>query len=557
MHGHFGSSVPCNACLGAGGRPASPALPVLGTGGLLYGTPVHRRGHPHPGLSPDPLLAGPWAHGGPCVARTLIGFSLAGGALSDAVDRRRLLLAVQVVLAATSVALAFNAGAGHPALWPLYVFGALSAGFSGADMQTPNAIVPRLVRRVAPPPPPLSPRSSGRSGWSAGRPWPVVIANARPRRLLDRRGFLRRRLRDRDPAHAAAPPPGVAARAPGWPRSSRAALPQGRGSSSAHSSSTSTPWCSACRARCSPPSARPGSAAACRPSRLLYPAPGAGALVGALFSGWVAGCGARGWPWSSPSSLGASPSPPSAWRPGCPSPSSCWPLRAPPTWCRPSFATPSSKVSVPDAFRGRLRRAHRRGGRWATPGRRRSGAVAALTTPPISVVSGGLACMAGALALLRLVPEFARYRPRDSPLYSRRPRSRARTEKCMADGAKQRTVSDLMTPDVLKATPSETIADVSARMGERNVGRSWSPCPRTASREHPAAQGARQVGWSRRGGNRDRDKPRPSVALCGRLLVQAWRNCAVRFDLCVRASISTPATATNYASSVPQYVKKD
>ncbi|MBV8296241.1 MAG: CBS domain-containing protein, partial [Acidimicrobiia bacterium] len=40
----------------------------------------------------------------------------------------------------------------------------------------------------------------------------------------------------------------------------------------------------------------------------------------------------------------------------------------------------------------------------------------------------------------------------------------------MADGAKVRTVSDLMTPDVLTATPSETIAEVSTRMGERKVG---------------------------------------------------------------------------------------
>ena len=40
----------------------------------------------------------------------------------------------------------------------------------------------------------------------------------------------------------------------------------------------------------------------------------------------------------------------------------------------------------------------------------------------------------------------------------------------MADGAKVRTVSDLMTSDVLTATPSETIADVSARMGDRKVG---------------------------------------------------------------------------------------
>src|SRR3954454_8678341 len=55
------------------------------------------------------------------------------------------------------------------------------------------------------------------------------------------------------------------------------------------------------------------------------------------------------------------------------------------------------------------------------------------------------------------------YTPRTGP-------PRPRRERCMADGAKVRTVSDLMTPDVLTATPSETIADVSARMGERKVG---------------------------------------------------------------------------------------
>jgi citrate synthase len=40
----------------------------------------------------------------------------------------------------------------------------------------------------------------------------------------------------------------------------------------------------------------------------------------------------------------------------------------------------------------------------------------------------------------------------------------------MADGAKVRTVSDLMSPDVLTANPSETIADATARMRDRKVG---------------------------------------------------------------------------------------
>ena len=77
----------------------------------------------------------------------LIIFSLAGGAMSDAFDRRKLLLINQVLLATTSVVLALNASLEHPALWPLFVFGSLSAGFAGADMQTRNAITPRLVRR--------------------------------------------------------------------------------------------------------------------------------------------------------------------------------------------------------------------------------------------------------------------------------------------------------------------------------------------------------------------------------------------------------------------------
>jgi hypothetical protein len=38
-----------------------------------------------------------------------------------------------------------------------------------------------------------------------------------------------------------------------------------------------------------------------------------------------------------------------------------------------------------------------------------AGAVAALTTPRFSVVSGGVACIVGVLALVRWVPELARY----------------------------------------------------------------------------------------------------------------------------------------------------
>ena len=77
------------------------------------------------------------------------------------------------------------------------------------------------------------------------------------------------------------------------------------------------------------------------------------------------------------------------------------------------------QLSVPDAFRGRLSGVHIAvvaGG--PRLGDAEAGAVAALSTPRISVISGGLACIAGALVMLRLVPEFAKYDAREAPVYS-------------------------------------------------------------------------------------------------------------------------------------------
>ncbi len=74
----------------------------------------------------------------------LIG-SLWGGAVADAMDRRRLLLITQVVLAATSAGLAVNALLAHPHLWPLFAFTAASAGFQGVDNPTRKAALPMIV----------------------------------------------------------------------------------------------------------------------------------------------------------------------------------------------------------------------------------------------------------------------------------------------------------------------------------------------------------------------------------------------------------------------------
>src|SRR5215469_8478177 len=70
-----------------------------------------------------------------------------GGSLADAVDRTKLLLGMQVILACCSVGLAVNSMGGHPALWPLYVLSGLIAGLSTADNPTRTALIMTMVGR--------------------------------------------------------------------------------------------------------------------------------------------------------------------------------------------------------------------------------------------------------------------------------------------------------------------------------------------------------------------------------------------------------------------------
>jgi MFS family permease len=77
---------------------------------------------------------------------TLAG-SFFGGVIVDAVDRRRLLMAVSVVMAAVSAGLAVNASAAGPALWPLFVLPAIAAGLGTFEDSALNTVIPSLVKR--------------------------------------------------------------------------------------------------------------------------------------------------------------------------------------------------------------------------------------------------------------------------------------------------------------------------------------------------------------------------------------------------------------------------
>jgi MFS family permease len=75
----------------------------------------------------------------------LVAASLFAGALADRFDRRRLLLACQVALVAVAAALAAAAFAGHPPVWLLYVLAGAAAASTAVERVTRAAIVPNVV----------------------------------------------------------------------------------------------------------------------------------------------------------------------------------------------------------------------------------------------------------------------------------------------------------------------------------------------------------------------------------------------------------------------------
>jgi MFS family permease len=75
----------------------------------------------------------------------LLAGALWGGALADAMDRRRVLILTQVAMATAVGGLVVNASVRHPAVWPLFVCTAASAGFQGVDWPARRAALPMLV----------------------------------------------------------------------------------------------------------------------------------------------------------------------------------------------------------------------------------------------------------------------------------------------------------------------------------------------------------------------------------------------------------------------------
>ena len=77
----------------------------------------------------------------------LISLPLIGGVIADRADRRRVLIATQTGLAASSLALAIVTQVGFTELWILYALTAVSASLSAIDQPARGSLVPTLVER--------------------------------------------------------------------------------------------------------------------------------------------------------------------------------------------------------------------------------------------------------------------------------------------------------------------------------------------------------------------------------------------------------------------------
>jgi len=344
----------------------------------------------------------------------LIFGSLFGGSLVDAVDRRRMLLVVEALGALSSAGLALNADFG-PALWPLFLFPAVTAALSGMDSSARNAMVPGMVGLASVPAANAMFQALFQTGGIVGPALAgLLLAGAGVRAVywVDVCSYLIALLAV---LAISAQPPSTAGEArvrPGW-RSTMEGLRFVRRSQpvqGAYLIDLNAMVFGMPRALF-PSLAATVFGGGATTVGLLFAAPGAGALLGALTSGWVSRVRRQGLAvifavivWGlAIAGFGVVRFLPLALLllavAGCADVVSA------------VFRNTIIQFAAPDSMRGRLQ-----GVQMAVVaggprlGDLEAGAVATVFGDTVSVVSGGLACVAGALVVARLLPGFRKER---------------------------------------------------------------------------------------------------------------------------------------------------
>jgi len=337
----------------------------------------------------------------------LVGGSLIGGTVGDAVDKRRVLAYGALGLAALSGLIAVNATLAHPSLVALYVLTSLAAGLTGFTNPARNAAIPRLVGG-----------SSLVAAYSLNQitiqvatvVGPVIGGVLAAVSLPVAYGvdavsfvaiFVATMLMHPIPPVEGARRPGFGAIREGFLYLRGRQVIQGVYLIDLNAMILGMP------SALFPAFATQRFAGGSITLGLLYAAPGAGALLGAFTTGWVQdvrrrgravviavivwGLAIAGFGWSSILWVALA----------------CLAIAG---WADVISAVLRNTIlqsSIPEEFRTRLssfQMAVVTGG--PRLGNFEAGAVAALTTPVFSAVSGGLGCVAGALLIAWRLPKF-------------------------------------------------------------------------------------------------------------------------------------------------------
>jgi MFS family permease len=337
--------------------------------------------------------------------------ALSAGPIGDTVDKRRIMIWTAAAMILTSAAMAVNAAAAHPSLVVLYVVSALAAGFMGFSNTARMASVPGMIERRH-----LSAAAAmmqivfqlgvivgpALSGVLLGIGLPLVYA-------LDAGSFVVATVTSA--LLRPIPPAADAGGLSPW-RSTREGLRYLRTRQALQGV-----YLIDVNAMVfgMPRALFPAMAGAVFGGGtvtlgFLYAAPGVGALVGAVTTGWVAHLRRQGWAvivavsvWGAAIALFGLVD-------------TLWvglALLAVAGWADVISAVLRNTIlqsSVPERFRSRMssiQMAVVQGG--PRVGDMESGAVATLTSVEFSVISGGVACIAGAAVIGALMPVFRHY----------------------------------------------------------------------------------------------------------------------------------------------------
>jgi MFS family permease len=351
--------------------------------------------------------------------------ALLGGPVIDAYDRRRLLLIGQCGQAAGSALLLFGALGGHPPLALVYAGAAVVAGFGGFSLSVRSSMTPNLVSNAQLP----AALSLNQVMWNTS----LIVGPAVGGVVIDQAGFSW--AYGIDVATFAATIVACLLMRPQVPRgrpvdeereADAGALSRGlqditegfrflRGRRVLQSTFyvDLIAMIFGMPRALFPVLALTQFGAGPEIVGVLFSAVSVGALVGALSTGWVSkirrqglavlwavavwGLGIVGFGLSGDS---------------LPLAVSCLAVAGAADVVSAVFRSTILQTTVPDNLRGRMSAVHILvvvGG--PRVGDAEAGLVAALTTPTIAVLTGGLACIIGVGVLALAVPEFARYRP--------------------------------------------------------------------------------------------------------------------------------------------------